>query len=81
VEAALGPLPSVADALGPQDVAPPATRVVATPHRLTAEMLGSLITLGSRFLELLVVAEAWSFISLRLPGCSLEGNLRVGIMP
>jgi hypothetical protein len=30
-------------------------------------MLGSLIALGSRFLELLVVVEAWSFISLRLP--------------
>jgi hypothetical protein len=30
-------------------------------------MLGPLIALGSRFLELLVVVEAWSFISLWLP--------------
>jgi hypothetical protein len=30
-------------------------------------MLGPLIALGSRFLELLVVVEAWSIISLRLP--------------
>jgi hypothetical protein len=30
-------------------------------------MLGPLIVLGSRFLALLVVIEAWSFISLRLP--------------
>jgi hypothetical protein len=30
-------------------------------------MLGPLIALGSRFLEILVVVEAWSFISLRLP--------------
>jgi hypothetical protein len=30
-------------------------------------MLGPLIAPGSRFLELLVVVEAWSFISLRLP--------------
>jgi hypothetical protein len=67
VEAALGPLPSVADALGPQEVAPPATRVAATPRRLAAEMLGPLIAPGSRFLELLVFVEAWSFITLRLP--------------
>jgi hypothetical protein len=66
VEAALGPLPRAADDPGPQEVAPPATEVVATPHRLAAEMLGPLIALGSRFLELLVVVEAWSFISLRL---------------
>jgi hypothetical protein len=37
-----------------------------TPRRLAAEMLGLLIAPGSRFLELLVVVEAWSFISLRL---------------
>jgi hypothetical protein len=67
VEAALGPLPLVADAPGPQEVAPPATGVVATPHRRAAEMLGPLIASGSRFLELLVVVEAWSFITLRLP--------------
>jgi hypothetical protein len=30
-------------------------------------MLGPLIAPGSRFLELLIVVEAWSFISLRLP--------------
>jgi hypothetical protein len=30
-------------------------------------MLGPLIALGSRFLELLVVVDAWSFNSLRLP--------------
>jgi hypothetical protein len=43
VEAALGPLPLVADASGPQEVAPPTTRVVATPRHLAAEMLGPLI--------------------------------------
>jgi hypothetical protein len=41
--------------------------VVATPLRLAVEMLGPLIASGSRFLALLVVIEAWSFISLRLP--------------
>jgi hypothetical protein len=30
-------------------------------------MLGPLIDLGSRFLELLVVVDVWSFNSLRLP--------------
>jgi hypothetical protein len=30
-------------------------------------MLGPLIALGSRFLELLVVIDLWSFDSLRLP--------------
>jgi hypothetical protein len=30
-------------------------------------MLGHLIALGSRFLELLVVVDAWSFIFLQLP--------------
>jgi hypothetical protein len=30
-------------------------------------MLGPLITPGSRFLELLVVVDVWSFNSLRLP--------------
>jgi hypothetical protein len=30
-------------------------------------MLGPLIALGSRFLELLVVVDVWSFNSLRLP--------------
>jgi hypothetical protein len=50
VEAALGPLPPVADAPGPQKVAPPTTGVVATPRRLAAEMLRPLIAPGSRFL-------------------------------
>jgi hypothetical protein len=35
VEAALGPLPPAADGPGPQEAAPPATVVVATPCRLT----------------------------------------------
>jgi hypothetical protein len=30
-------------------------------------MLGPLIALGSCFLELLVIVDAWSFDSLRLP--------------
>jgi hypothetical protein len=38
-----------------------------TLRRLAAEMLGPLLTLGSHFLELLIIVEAWSFISLRLP--------------
>jgi hypothetical protein len=38
-----------------------------TPRRLAAEMLGPLIALGSRFLELLVVVDALSFVSLQLP--------------
>jgi hypothetical protein len=67
VEATLGPLPLAADDLGPQEVAPPATGVVATPHHLAAEMLGPLIALGSHFLELLVAIDTWSFVSLRLP--------------
>jgi hypothetical protein len=67
VEAALGPLPPAADDPGPHEVAPPATGVVVTPRRLAAGMLGPLFAPGSRFLELLVVIEAWSFISLRLP--------------
>jgi hypothetical protein len=67
VEAALGPLPSAADDLGPQEAAPPAIEVVATPHRLAAKMLGPLIAPGSHFLELLIAVDAWSFISLWLP--------------
>jgi hypothetical protein len=67
VEAAMGPLLPAADNLGPQEAAPPATGVVATPCRLAAEMLGPLIAPGSHFLELLVTIDAWSFISLRLP--------------
>jgi hypothetical protein len=67
VEATLGPLPPAADDPGPQEVAPPATGVVATPRRLAAEMLGPLIAPGSHFLELLIAVDAQSFISLRLP--------------
>jgi hypothetical protein len=67
VEAALGPLLPAVDDPGPQEAAPPVTRVVATPRRLAAEMLGPLIAQGSHFLELLVAVDAWSFISLRLP--------------
>jgi hypothetical protein len=67
VKATLGPLPLAADALGPQEAALPATGVVATPRPLAAEMLGPLIAPGSRLLELLVVFDARSFISLRLP--------------
>jgi hypothetical protein len=62
VEAALGPLPPLADALGPQEVAPPANGVVATTRRRAAALLGPLIAPGSHFLELLVV-----FDGLRLP--------------
>jgi hypothetical protein len=57
VEAALGPLPPVADAPVPQEVAPFMTRAVATPRRLAAAALGPLIAPGSQFLELLVVVE------------------------
>jgi hypothetical protein len=67
VEATLGPLPPAADDPRPREVAPPATGVVATPHPLAVEMLGPLIAPGSRFLELLVVVDAWSFNSLWLP--------------
>jgi hypothetical protein len=67
VEAALGLLPPATNDPGPQEVSPPVTGVVATPRRLAAEMLVPLIASGSRFLELLVVVEAWSFISLWLP--------------
>jgi hypothetical protein len=67
VEAALGPLPPAVDDPRLHEVAPPVTGVVATPRRLAAEMLGPLIAPGSRFLELLVAIDAWSFISLQLP--------------
>jgi hypothetical protein len=67
VEAALGPLPPLADGPRPQEVAPPVTGVVATPRRLAAEMLGPLVAPGSQFLELLVVFDVLSFDSLRLP--------------
>jgi hypothetical protein len=41
--------------------------VVATLCPLAAAMLGPLIGLGSRFLELLIVVDAPGFSSLRLP--------------
>jgi hypothetical protein len=58
VEATLGPLPPATDGPGPQEAAPPATRVVVTHRPLAAEMLGPLIAPGSHFLELLVVVDA-----------------------
>jgi hypothetical protein len=67
VEATLGLLPALADAPGPQEMAPPVNGVVATPHRRAAELLGPLIAPGSHFLEILVVFDALSFDSLRLP--------------
>jgi hypothetical protein len=67
VEAALGPLPVLADGPRPQKVAPPATGVVTTPRHLAAEMLGPLVASGSQFLELLVIVDVLSFDSLRLP--------------
>jgi hypothetical protein len=67
VEATMGPLPLAVDGLGPQEAALPVTGVVATPRRLAAEMMGPLVAPGSRFLDLLIVIDAWSFISLRLP--------------
>jgi hypothetical protein len=67
VEAALGPLPPLADAPGPQEVAPPMNGVVATPRRRAAALLGPLIALGSHFLELLVVFDVLSFDALQLP--------------
>jgi hypothetical protein len=66
-EAALGPLPPVADAPVPPEVAPFVTGVVATPHRLAEVALGPIIAPGSQFLKLLVVVEYWSFTTLRLP--------------
>jgi hypothetical protein len=67
VEAALGPLSLLAAAPGPQEVAPPANGVVATPRRQVAELLGLLIAPGSHFLELLIVFDVLSFDSLQLP--------------
>jgi hypothetical protein len=67
VEAILGPLLPATDGPGPQEAAPPAIEVVATPRPLAADMLGPLVAPGSRFLEPLIVVDAWSFNSLRLP--------------
>jgi hypothetical protein len=55
--AILGPLPLVADAPVPLEVAPFATGVVATPRRLAAAALGPLIMPGSHFLDLLIIVE------------------------
>jgi hypothetical protein len=60
-------LPPAVDVPGPQEAAPPVTRVVATPRPLAAEMLGPLFAPGSHFLDLLIVLDAWSFDSLWLP--------------
>jgi hypothetical protein len=67
VEATLGPLPPLTDAPWPQEVAPLANGVVATPRRRVAELLVPLIAPGSHFLELLIVFDVLSFDSLRLP--------------
>jgi hypothetical protein len=67
VEATLGPLLPLVDGPGPQEVAPPANGVVATPCRQAAELLGPLVAPGSHFLELLVVFDVLSFDSLWLP--------------
>jgi hypothetical protein len=57
VESALGPLPPVADAPVPPEVALFVTGVDATCRRLAAATLGPLIVLRSQFLELLVIVE------------------------
>jgi hypothetical protein len=67
-EAALGPVPPVAEDLVPPEVAPFVTGVVATPRRLAMAALGPLIAPGSRFLELLIDVQDWSFTTLRLLG-------------
>jgi hypothetical protein len=43
------------------------TSVVANPRRLAAAALGPLIASGSHFLELLVVVQHETFVTLRLP--------------
>jgi hypothetical protein len=70
VEAALGPLPPLVDAPGPQEVAPPASGVIATPRRRAAALLGPLISPGSHFLEVLIVFDVLSFDA---PGASSGG--------
>jgi hypothetical protein len=61
VEATLGLLPWAAGG------GPAGDRSGRDSPPLAAEMLGPLIAPGSRFLELLVIVDAWSFNSLRLP--------------
>jgi hypothetical protein len=65
-EAILGPFPPATEAPVPPEVAPFMTGMVATPRRLATVALGPLITLGSHFLELLVVVQDWSFTTLWL---------------
>jgi hypothetical protein len=54
-----GPLPLVADASVPPEVAPFVTGVVVTPRRLAAVALGPLLAPGSHFLELIVFVQDW----------------------
>jgi hypothetical protein len=66
-EAVLGPLhPAIEDPVQPE-VAPFVTSVVGNPRRLAAVALGPLIALGSHFLELPVVVQDGTFVTLRLP--------------
>jgi hypothetical protein len=65
--AILGPLLPAVKATVPPDVVPFAIGLVVTPRRLVAVALGPLIAPGSHFLELLVIVQAWSFTTLRLP--------------
>jgi hypothetical protein len=51
----------------PLEVAPFVKSMVATPRHLAAVALGPLITPGSHFLELLIVVQDGSFITLRMP--------------
>jgi hypothetical protein len=41
--------------------------MVTNPRRLAAAALGPLVVLGSHFLELLIVVQDETFITLRLP--------------
>jgi hypothetical protein len=65
--AILSPLLPAAEAATPPEVAPFATGLVTTPCRLTAAVLGPLITPGSYFLEILVDVQTWRFTMLFLP--------------
>jgi hypothetical protein len=51
----------------PPEVAPFVTGVVENPRRLAAAALGPLIAPGSHFLELLIVIQDGTFVTLRLP--------------
>jgi hypothetical protein len=65
--AILAPLLLAVEAAAPPEVASVATGLVATPRHLAGAALGPLIALGSHFLELFVVIQAWSFTTLRFP--------------